>query len=283
MVADEIKKGDKVQTQVHSIEKAKEFGATTLLGETYGERPRFVLIGAKGWEDPKDRYSLELCGGTHCQKTSDLQSFRILKESSVAAGVRRIEAVAGKAVEDFERLRAEEEAKTAEQLLSRERELLEQVHAFGGKAEPSAKTATASQLRVREKELRELLGRLRSQKLAAQSEAGKKIVEIAGLKLMAQKLEGADPKSLRSLSDKLKSELGSGLVFLAAAGGGKLSFVLAATSDLAAKGVDASKIAKEFAAGAGGSAGGRPDFAQGGVADGDWDGLVSALGARIRR
>ena len=283
MVADEIKKGDPVQTKVDSIDKAKEYGATTLLGETYGERPRFVLIGEKGWADPKHRFSLELCGGTHCKATSDLGAFKILKEVSVAAGIRRIEAVAGKAVEDFERLRAEEEHKSAAQLRAKERELLEQVHAFGGKAQESPEAASLHDLRVREKELRELIGRLRSQKLAAQSEASRRIVEVGGLKLCAQRLEGADPKSLRSLSDKMKSELGSGVVFLGAPGAGKLSFVLAATSDVVGKGFDAAKVAKDFASWAGGSAGGRADFAQGGVADKDFGELVAALSERLRR
>jgi alanyl-tRNA synthetase len=101
------------------------------------------------------------------------------------------------------------------------------------------------------------------------------------VKVCFQRLDGADPKSLRGLSDKIKTEVGSGLVFLAAPGGGKLSFVLAATADLAAKGVDAAKIAKAFAAANGGSAGGRADFAQGGAADADWDKTVESLTALI--
>ncbi len=282
LVQAEIAKGETVATKVDSIEKVKEYGAVTLLGETYGERPRFVLIGPKGWSDPKERFSLELCGGTHVSNTAELRAFRILKESSVSSGVRRIEALAGKAVADYDRLKEQERGEALAQLREREGELLEQVLSFGGKAEPLPASADEQALRVREKELRELLGRLRIKKLGERAEAAKKVLELGGIKVLTQRLEGADPKSLRSLSDKAKSELGSGLVFLAAPGAGKLSFVLAATPDLASKGVDAAKIAKSFASASGGSAGGRADFAQGGCADSDWEGVLETLAGCLK-
>ncbi|MBI3552147.1 MAG: alanine--tRNA ligase [Elusimicrobia bacterium] len=282
MVNDEINRHDTVATKVEPIEKVKEYGAVTLLGENYGEKPRFVLIGPKGWADHKDRYSLELCGGTHVSNTAEIAAFRVLKESSVAAGVRRIEAVAGKAVADFERLKAQEGEQTVAQLRERERELLELAVSLGGRVDESPKGATETDLRVREKELRELIGRLRAAKLVSQAGKDRSIVPVNGVKLCAQKLEGADPKSLRGLSDRLKTEIGSGLVFLATPTGNKLSFVLNATPDLAAKGVDAAKIAKALAAARGGSAGGRSDFAQGGVADGDWGQLVDTLASLIK-
>ena len=283
-VAAEIRQGDPVAVRVDSIDKAREYGALTLLGEDYGERPRFVLIGAQGWNNPKERYSLELCGGTHVKSTADVAVFKILKESSVAAGVRRIEALAGRAVEDFERLKAQEEEQSFSQLLSRERSLLAELHALGAKAEelpPSRRNLR--ELRIREKELKELIARAKSKKLAEQARAGGRIIELAGTRLCAQRLEGADAKSLRGLSDKAKEELGSGLVFLAAASAGKLSFVLAATADLASKGLDAAKLAKAFAAASGGSAGGRVDFAQGGMPDGDWEGILSRLCEELKR
>jgi alanyl-tRNA synthetase len=261
----------------------KEFGAVTLLGEEYGENPRFLLVGPKGWDNPKDRFSLELCGGTHVSNTAEIIGFKIVKESSASSGVRRIEAVAGKAVADHEKLKASEREHGAAQLREREGALIEELRSLGGKAEPSPKSADEQALRLREKELRELICRLKSKKLAEQAEVGKRVLEMGGIKLLAQRLEGADPKSLRSLSDKAKGELGSGLVFLAAPGQGKLSFVLAATPDLAAKGVDAAKIAKAFAAALGGSAGGRADFAQGGCADSDWEGLISTLSRCLRQ
>ncbi len=282
IVADEIEKGEKVETRVLPVEKVKEFGATTLLGEDYGAQPRFVLIGARGWQDPKDRFSLELCGGTHCKTTSEIAAFKIVRESSVASGVRRIEALAGKAVADFERVRRQEDEQAVSQLVARERELLDEVSALGGRADESpAPARTAPRLRAREKELKELIARLKAKKLAAVGDAGRTTLEVNGLKVCVQRLEGADPKSLRGLSDKVKAELGSGLVFLAAPGEGKLSFILTATPDLAAKGVDAARIAKAFAAANGGSAGGRADFAQGGAVDRDWEALIRDLAGRI--
>ncbi|MBI4375972.1 MAG: alanine--tRNA ligase [Elusimicrobia bacterium] len=284
LVASEIKRAEPVETKVDSIEKVKEYGAVTLLGEEYGERPRFVLIGPKGWKDPSERFSLELCGGTHVSNTSDIASFKILRESSVASGIRRIEAVAGKAVDDYERLRRSEQEQTVSQLMERQRELLAELTRLGGKAEESPPSQRdESRLRLREKELKELLARLKSQKLSSAAEAGRRTLEVSGVKLCVQRFEGAEAKQLRPLSDKIKSELGSGLVFLASPSGDKLSFVLSATPDLPGKGFSAERIAKAFASAGGGSAGGRPEFAQGGVKDKDWDEIVSSLCAFVRR
>ncbi len=271
IVNDEIKAAHPVHPKTHPVSKVAEFGATTLLGEDYGAEPRFLLIG-KGWDAPKERFSLELCGGTHVDNTSEIIAFKITKEASASSGVRRIEAIAGKAVEEHAaaqnaaRLEAEKAANAKAGALAAE------IAALGGKADASEGA----------KALEHKLKQLKASKLAAQADAGKTIVEIAGVKVCLQKLDGADPKSLRGISDKLKAEVGSGLVFLAAPGGGKLSFVLAATPDLAGKGVDASKIAKDFAAKNAGSAGGRADFAQGGTADKDWDALVASLTAAIK-
>ncbi len=272
IVNDEIKAAHAVTPKVQSIAKVAEFGATTLLGEDYGSEPRFLLIGAKGWADPKDRFSLELCGGTHVTNTSEIVAFKIVREASASAGVRRIEALAGKAVEEHAAVQHAAKAKAAAAQKAHQAELIAAIEALGGKV--PAKIDNVKQLESQ-------LGALKANKLAAQAEAGKKIIDVKGVKVCVQRLDGADPKSLRGLSDKIKTEVGSGLVFLAAPGAGKLSFVLAATSDLAAKGVDAAKIAKAFAAANGGSAGGRADFAQGGAADADWDKTVESLTALI--
>ncbi len=267
IVNDEIKAAHAVTPKVHPVAKVAEFGATTLLGEDYGSDPRFLLIGAKGWADPKDRFSLELCGGTHVANTAEIVAFKILKESSAAAGVRRIEALAGKAVEEHAAQLKAAERQAAAEAAARREDLAAQIEALGGKVSPQDGL----------KQLESRLGALKADRLAARAESGKTVLEVNGLKVCLQRLDGADPKSLRGLSDKLKGEVGSGLVFLAAPGAGRLSFVLAATPDLAAKGVDAAKIAKALAAARGGSAGGRADFAQGGLADGDWDQLVESL------
>jgi len=271
IVNDEIKAAHAVTPQVHPLAKVAEFGATTLLGEDYGSDPRFLLIGAKGWQDPKDRFSLELCGGTHVGNTADIAAFKITREASASAGVRRIEALAGKAVEEFAAAQAASKAKAAAELRAKAARFVDEIRALGGKAEASEDL----------KALESRLGALKASRLAAQAEAGKTVLDVKGVKLCVQRLDGADPKSLRGLSDKIKAEVGSGLVFLAAPGGGKLSFVIAATPDLAAKGVDAAKIAKAFAAAHGGSAGGRADFAQGGAADADWNETVDSLASLI--
>ena len=283
MVNEEIKKGEPVIPRVNSIDKVKEFGAVTLLGEDYGQRPRFVLIGAQGWENPKERFSLELCGGTHVRNTTEIGSFKVIKEASVAAGVRRIEALAGQAVADYDRVKNQEREQTAVQLRGRQKSLLEELHALGGKANPSASSADEAALRLREKELKEMIARLKAKKLAS-CQSGRKIIEVGGIRLYAQRFEDADAKQLRPLADKIKAEIGLGLVFLAACPTkGKLSFILAATPDLASKGLSVEKIAKAFAAGAGGSAGGRANFAQGAVADADWDKIIFALCAALEK
>ncbi|MEK7389482.1 MAG: alanine--tRNA ligase, partial [Elusimicrobiota bacterium] len=271
IVNGEIAAAHPVVAQCHPAYKIQEFGATRLLGEDYGKSPRFLLIGAKGWEAPEERFSLELCGGVHVDNTSEILAFKITREASASSGVRRIEAIAGKAVEEHADAQKAARDRTRAELAARRKELCDAVCALGGKPGEEAGV----------KQLEQQLAALKANKLAAQAESGKTILEIKGLKVCFQRLDGADPKSLRGLSDKIKTEVGSGLVFLAAPGGGKLSFVLAATADLAAKGVDAAKIAKAFAAANGGSAGGRTDFAQGGAADGDWSKAIESLTAAI--
>jgi alanyl-tRNA synthetase len=271
IVNEEIRAGHEVASQCFPVARVAELGATTLLGEDYGDQPRFLLVGAKGWKDPKDRFSLELCGGTHVANTGDIRAFKITREASASAGVRRIEALAGKAVEEFAALQAAAKSRLQAEQKARSVALAASIAELGGKAAADAPL----------KQLENQLSELKARALASRAESGKKTVEIAGLKVCLQRLDGADPKSLRGLSDKIKGEVGSGLVFLAAPGAGKISFVLAATADLAAKGVDAAKIAKAYAAANGGSAGGRADFAQGGVADGDWDATVASLTAHI--
>jgi alanyl-tRNA synthetase len=246
-----------------------------LLGEDYGYKARAVLVGAKGWQDPHNRFSLELCGGTHVSNTSEIETFKIVKESSVAAGIRRIEAVAGPAASEWVVKKSEAHKALLAQLVAKQDGLLKEIAALGGQAAPGAVREEAS-LRAHLKSLENILTGLRAKKLSGTT-AGRKVLEAKGIKLCVQKLDGADPKSLRGISDKLKSELGSGAVFLAAPHAGKISFILAATPDLAGKGFDAGSLAKRFAAAHGGSAGGRADFAQGGLPEADWDQLVASL------
>ncbi len=275
IVKEQIEKNLPVETREMPPSQAREAGAVTLLGEDYGDKARAVLVGAHGWRDPHNRFSLELCGGTHVSNTAEIEAFKIVKESSVAAGIRRIEAVAGPAASEWT-LKKEEARKAAlVALVARQDELLQEIRGLGGAAAPGEAREEAA-LRLHIKNLENALGGLKEKKLAGSTE-GRRVVEVKGLKLCVQRLEGADPKSLRGISDQLKAELGSGVVFLAAPRAGKISFILAATADLAGRGFDAGALAKKFAAVRGGSAGGRPDFAQGGLPDGDWEQVVAGL------
>ena len=274
----EIAKSHPVWTKEDAVEKAQEYGAVTLLGEDYGARPRFVLVNAEGWSAPKERFSLELCGGTHAKNTADLRAFRILKESSVSAGVRRIEAVAGAAAGEYEEARAQEDAAARGEILARTRDYISQIKAEGGKADILLREeAGLDALREQERKIKDVLASLKAKRIVQASKSWTVVLEKSRATLRLERLEGADPKSLRGLADKGTADIGSGLAFVASIQGGKISFVLAATPDLVAQGFDAAKIAKALALARGGSAGGRAEFAQGGMAEAEWDGVASEL------
>ncbi|MBI3298214.1 MAG: alanine--tRNA ligase [Elusimicrobia bacterium] len=269
----------------------KELGAVSLLGEKYGDKPRFLLIGKKGWADPADRFSLELCGGTHVARTGEIQSFKIVKETAVASGIRRIEAVAGPALEELAR-RAEAESRAAlKEAIRRFIELTSKIQSVTGKPYktvlaniPDADAAPIAEVRKNVAELKELeksleaqLAQIKRENLLQQAEHGRILLEVAGRKLAVQKFDAAEPQALRDISDKLKRELGSGVVFLGTYDANRLSYVVAVTQDLLGAGLHAGKIAQAVAAMQGGKAGGRPDFAQGGGPDYDWDELVTKV------
>jgi alanyl-tRNA synthetase len=279
IVNEQVRKALPVDTREMPPDEAREHGAITLLGEDYGGMARAVLVGAQGWQSPHQRFSLELCGGTHVSNTAEIEAFKIVKESSVAAGIRRIEAVAGPAASEWVVKKAEAHKALLAALVARQDALIQEARALDGSAAPCAMREEAA-LRAHLKNLENSLTGLKAKKLSGMT-AGRRVLDIKGIKLCVQKLEGADPKSLRGISDKLKSELGSGAVFLAAPRAGKISFVLAATADLAGKGFDAGALAKKFTAAHGGSAGGRADFAQGGLPDSDWDELVASLSSLL--
>jgi alanyl-tRNA synthetase len=243
-----------------------------------------------------ERYSLELCGGTHVHHTGEIGRLKIVKESSVAAGIRRIEAVAGPALEELERAQEKETREALKLALERFVHLTSEVQGYTGEPyrvvpnkladcenspiEEVRKSLDA--LKDFEKAIKSTLVSLKEKAAAKQADAGKVIREIGGLKLCAQKLKEAAPASLRNIADQIKRELGSGVVFLGSSAEGKLSFIVVVTQDLTAKGVDASALAKEAAALIGGKAGGRPDFAQGGGPDGNWEDMVQRVSGTLR-
>ncbi len=282
MVAQEVRKAEPVWTREEEMARARALGALALIGENYGERPRLVLIGRKGWEDPRERFSLELCGGTHVANTSEIGKFRIVKESSAASGIRRIEAVAGAAAEEYEAERAQEETRGLESLRAREKAYVDEIASLGGQAEPLGSQAVPADLRRREKELREILSRLKEKAVAERARSAKSVARLGGVPVLAERLDDADPRSLRGACDRMRAELGSGAVFLATGKNDRLSFVLALTEDMTRKGYDAAKIAKTLAGRRGGSAGGRSDFAQGGFAEGPWQEILGQLGESLK-
>ncbi len=228
------------------LKDAEKFGATTLLGEKYADPARFVLINKGGFDREKDRYSLELCGGTHIDALGELMLVKVLKDSSVSRGVRRIEGVAGLAAVDHLRAAAELAEAAAKKLSVPVEEL----------------PARLEQLLASLKELKN--GKAKAAP-AAKAGEGKKLlsggIDGSGSSFMVYDAGDLDMKALRGFSDQVKKGLSSTLLFIYSVSGGKFSFIVTHTGDV---GADASAIAKGAAAALNGSGGGRKDFAQGG-------------------
>ena len=253
-----------------SAADAKKMGAMALFGEKYGDKVRCLLISAKGYDDHAEGFSLELCGGTHVDATGDIGAFKIVSDTSLAAGIRRMEAVAG--------MRAIEYFRQTEGRLNTIADKL--------KAPPAEADARVTKLldrqRQLEQEVRDLKLRQAQAPSAAGAAGGPSVQTVNGIQLAVNVTEGLDPKDLRTLADRLKQQIKSGVVFAATVindeGRKKVSFVFAITDDVKAKGVDAGKLAKAAAVELQGSGGGRADFAQGGGEGRDrLDALVKKL------
>ncbi|MDZ3824747.1 MAG: alanine--tRNA ligase-related protein, partial [Pseudoxanthomonas sp.] len=234
------------------MQEALDFGALALFGEKYGERVRVLRLGD---------FSTELCGGTHVGRTGDIGLFRIVSEGGVAAGVRRIEAVTGDgALAHVAQQQARLEA--AEQLV-------------GGRGEDFVDKLRA--LLERQKSLEKALEAVKArQAAAAAGDLAARSVEVAGLKVLAAVLDGADSKALRDGVDSLKQRLGDAVIVLAARADGKVQLVAGSHGAALGK-VKAGELLGHVAAQIGGRGGGRPDMAQGGGEDSP--ALESALAA----
>lgn len=226
-----------------SIAEAKEMGAMALFGEKYGEVVRVVKMGD---------FSVELCGGTHLATTSQAGIFKIAGESGIAAGVRRIEAITGE--------KAYEHMKEEEKLL---KEIGEKLKTFP-KESPKKIDAMMLQLKDMEKELAALKSKLASGSL---DEIIANAKDIKGVKCIVHSFEGMNVDDLRSMGDKLRDKFEDVVVVLSTAEEGKVSVVGMASKQAVAKGAHAGNIIKEVTKKAGGSGGGRPDMAQGGIKD----------------
>ncbi len=241
IVNDQVRGNAEVLTQEMDMESAIAAGATALFGEKYGDEVRVLTMGT-------DRFSVELCGGTHVTRTGDIGIFRIQSEAGVASGVRRIEAVTGLgALADI--------AKTDQALA----EVCDVV-----KASPASAAEKVSNLRKEVRDLEKQITQLK-QKLAtgAGSDLTADAVTVGDIKVLGTVVDGADASTLRDTLDHCKNKLGSGVVLLAAVDGDKISLVAGVTKDLTDK-LRAGDVMKEFAGRVDGKGGGRPDMAQGG-------------------
>lgn len=249
LVNAEILANAAASAKVMSLDDAQKTGAMMLFGEKYGETVRVLEIGS----------SKELCGGTHVQRTGDIGIFKILAESGVAAGIRRVEAIAG------------------DRALNYLQKLDTQINQLAAslKATPSDLAQRITQLQDHARSLEKELERLGSKLAASQGdELVSKAVEVNGIRILAAQLEGADAKVLRETLDQLKNKLKSAAIVLASVQDGKVQLAAGVTADAVGK-VKAGDLVNHVAQQVGGKGGGKPDMAMAGGTDPK--GLVAAL------
>ncbi len=266
MTADEIKKVEEivnaeiaadltVRTDVMSIEDAKKTGAMALFGEKYGDTVRVVNMGD---------WSIELCGGTHVAHTGVINTFKIVSEQGIAAGVRRIEALTGAGAMNY--------YKDIEATL---------IHAAAAaKSEPSK---LADKIQALMEEIKALQSENQSLKdkmaKAAAADVMNDVVEANGVKILPIKLSSVDANAMRTLGDDMKQKLGKSVVIIASDNDGKVSLLVMASDDAVAAGIHAGNIIKAIAPIVGGGGGGRPNMAQAGGKDAS--GIDNALAAGV--
>jgi alanyl-tRNA synthetase len=227
-------------------------GAVALFGEKYGDEVRVLTLGRDLAEADKP-YSVELCGGTHVARTGDIALFKIVSETGIAAGVRRIEALTGEAARQFLLAQAGVAKSLAQSFKVQTADV------------PARVEALTADRRALEKQVAELKKQLA---LGGGGSANAAPEEINGIKLIARVLDGVDGKGLRGVAEDFRTHVGSGVVALIGVTEGKAAITVAVTSDMAGK-VNAADLARVAVIAMGGQgAGGKPDFAQGGAPDG---------------
>ncbi|MBI2836062.1 MAG: alanine--tRNA ligase [Acidobacteria bacterium] len=242
IVNEQIQRNAPVQTEVRATADAIAAGAMALFGEKYGDRVRVVSVPG---------FSTELCGGTHCRATGDIGVFVITQETGVAAGVRRIEALTGTGAVRHSQVRRAALGRLLDTLAAPEDEAVEAVERL------------QHDVRRLGRELSEL--KLKAAMGASEAPADD-VAEIAGVKMIARRVNDLEKPALRGLADVLKARLKSGIVILGSATNGKVSIVVSVTRDLTDR-LNAGRIVKEIAPIVGGGGGGRPDFAEAGGKD----------------
>ena len=254
IVNQQIQANADVTTELMDIDSARESGAVALFGEKYDDEVRVLTMG-------QDGYSKELCGGTHVNRTGDIGLFRIHSEGGIAAGVRRIEAVAG----PYALAEIRQQDTVLHGLCAQFKCSADQLD---GKVQQ-----LVSHSRDLEKEISRLKDKLAS---AAAGDLSDKAVDVQGVKVLALRLDGVDAKSLRSTMDQMKNKLGSAIIFLAAVNDDKIQLAAGVTKDLTAK-AKAGNLIKEVGELMGAKGGGKPDMAMAG--GGDLNKIQSALDA----
>ena len=239
----EILANTQVAKEVMALEAAQQRGAMALFGEKYGDEVRVVSMGGK--------FSVEFCGGTHVERTGDIGLFKILSESGISAGVRRIEAVTGQGALALVAREEQTLKQLCELVKASQDDLLERVKQMN---------ATNKAL---EKELDQLKAKMAS---SAGSDLAASAKEVGGIKLLACAVDDFDPKALRETVDQLKNKLGTAVVLLISTAGGKVSIVAGVSKDLTDR-IKAGELANMVATQVGGKGGGRPDMAMAGGSD----------------
>lgn len=240
LVNQEIKAALPVVTEVMDVESAKKSGAMALFGEKYHGDVRVVSMGD---------FSKELCGGTHVKNTSEIGAFKIISESGIAAGVRRIEALTGDALNDYYRGLEEKLQTLAKQLKTNVSELGDRIDNL------------LEEVKALKSENDQLKSKLANE---AMGNAAENIVDVKGVKLLAMKVEGVEMNELRNLGDQLKKDTDDGVVVLASQVDGKVNLMVMAGESAVKKGAHAGNIVKAVAGFVGGGGGGRPNMAQAG-------------------
>ncbi len=239
LVNGEVRRNADSQTDLLDLERARESGAVALFGEKYGDRVRVVQMG------PRSR---ELCGGTHVARTGDVGFFKIQSEQSIASGVRRIVALTGEAAVDFVQDEERQMRRAAELLKASPKELVVRVE--------------AASKRIRELE-QEVVAAKRRGATAQSGDLLEGVRELEGVKVVASRVELAEPQAMRELADRIRDKLGSGIVALGGEKEGKALLLVAVTKDLVGR-YKAGDLVRELAREVGGSGGGKPDIAQAG-------------------
>jgi alanyl-tRNA synthetase len=242
LVNQKIRENLKVETKIMQVEDALQVGAMALFGEKYGERVRVVMVSD---------FSIELCGGTHTSRSGDIGLFKIVNETGVAAGVRRIEALTGEGAYRFIKEEEKELWEIASSLKSAPGELSPKLERLFERQRELERELLSYRDRSSHQEILDLLSSVR---------------EVRGVKILSAKVDGKDPKRMRDFVDQLKAMIGSGIILLGGRSERKVSLIMGVTDDLT-QWFNANDLIRKIALHIGGTGGGRPDFAQAGGTD----------------